>query len=252
MRNIWKKSGFYILLVILPALMISIGVYKSSVDAAHHTYRQDAYLTLFINRQQIDSLINETEAKINSISLALNPPFHDKEVSSLFYGEIQKDPRLAGLNLLDREGNVLYSTLPFDQNSHPRDEIFEVVKETNQSASSDPFYGETTGKHLFSIYHPIIDENGQTAGYLLASMDIDYIKSMINSLNPDIYIRMKNSNNQIILSNGDKTYSDLSISPVETILNNSNWKLGSLSKICKMDNTRQKPFNFLLIYFYCS
>lgn len=232
-KRYWKSFGLYILLVILPTLIISISVYKSTKDATLQKYRQDAYLNLFIVRQQIDSLISETESKINSISFTLNPPFSKEEAEIIFNDEIQKNPILSGLNLLDQEGNILYSTLPFDQNTHMKNDFFQVARQTNRSVSSDPYYGETTGKHLFSIYHPIIDGKRQSNGFLLASVDMDYIKNMVNSLNPDLYIRVKNSKKQTILTNGDDSFSDLSIPPVETILNKTNWKLEAYPEAVK-------------------
>ncbi|MBP1079786.1 ATP-binding protein [Bacillus capparidis] len=229
----WKRFGLYILLVILPALILCIAVYTSTRDATLQKYRQDAYLTLFIDRQQIDSLISETEAKINSLSFALHPPFLKNEVEMLFDDEIQKNPILSGLNLLNQDGNTIYSTIPYDRNIYMKDEFFQIAKQTNKPVSSDPYYEKTTGKHLFSIYHPIIDENRKTIGFLLASVDMDYIKNMINSLNSDMYIRVKNSKNQTILTSGDDSFSDLNVSPVETILNKSNWKLEAYPKAVK-------------------
>lgn len=111
LKNIWKKMRLYLILVMVPAFIISFFVYEQERENITEKHRQTATLMLNIHRNQINYLIGETEARLSAMATALNHPVNDKHIKHILTETYKKEPRFSALYLLNKNGEVMVSTL---------------------------------------------------------------------------------------------------------------------------------------------
>lgn len=87
----WKNLRLYLILVMIPAFIISFFVYEQERENITEKHRQTATLMLNIHRNQINYLIGETEARMSSMATALNHPIDQKQMKRILTETYKKN-----------------------------------------------------------------------------------------------------------------------------------------------------------------
>lgn len=131
LKNLWKKVRLYLILVMIPAFIISFFVYEQERENITEKHRQTATLMLNIHRNQINYLIGETEARLSSLATALNHPVNEQHIKRILTETYKKEPRFSALYLLNKDGDVMVSTSPVKEKRRFRTKAF-CKKRKNQ------------------------------------------------------------------------------------------------------------------------
>lgn len=126
----------YLILVMIPAFIISFFVYEQERENITEKHRQTATLMLNIHRNQINYLIGETEARMSSMATALNHPIDQKQMKRILTDTYKKEPRFSALYLLSKDGDVMVSTLPVKEKSISPTKAFCEKRKAQKNRSS--------------------------------------------------------------------------------------------------------------------
>ncbi|MBU8787171.1 MULTISPECIES: PAS domain-containing sensor histidine kinase [Bacillus] len=249
LKNIWKNMRLYLILVMIPAFIISFFVYEQERENITEKHRQTATLMLNIHRNQINYLIGETEARMSSMATALNHPIDQKQMKRILTDTYKKEPRFSALYLLSKDGDVMVSTLPVKEKKHlPYKSILRKAESSKKSVITDDV-GSTSHNRELSIFTPVFDPEGHVTNFLLASIRIDYLKNIMNVLSPELYIKILNQKDQIVLTAGHAPPENETGQTVDAFLDQIDWKLEVYPEPVQLDElTRSLLLSFLSIF----
>ncbi|MED1738985.1 ATP-binding protein [Bacillus swezeyi] len=224
-KNIWKKIRLYLILVMIPALIISFFIYEQERENITEKHRQTATLMLNIHRNQINYLIGETEARLSSVATALNHPINEEHIKHILRETYKKEPRFSALYLLNENGDVMVSTAPVKEKKPVTyKNILRKAKNSKKSVITDEA-GILTDKLELNIFTPVFNSEGRTTNFLLASIRIDYLKNIMNVLSPELYIKILNQKNEVLFSAGHSPAEKPDGGTVDAFLDQIDWKL---------------------------
>lgn len=225
LKGFWKKIRLYLILVMIPTLIISYFIYEKETEKIDLKNKQTATLMLNIHKNQMNYLISETEARLTSLAMGFDQPLETKKVKNILEKIYKQEPRFSGLYLLDKKGNVTVSTTPLKEkiNLSFRD-YFKRIQVTKQTVITDNYVSRITKQRILSICVPVLDENEEVTNVLVAAIQIDYLRNIMNVLNPDLHFKMLNQNGHVVFTSGPQPASENG-STVSTYLDENSWKL---------------------------
>ncbi|MFN2745950.1 ATP-binding protein [Bacillus sp. z60-18] len=225
LKKIWKKIRLYLILVLIPAFIISFFIYEQERENITDKHRQTATLMLNIHRNQINYLIGETEARLSSLATALNHPVDEKHIKHILTETYKKEPRFSALYLLNENGDVMVSTMPVKEKKPVSyKDILQKAKSSKKSVITDDA-SIMTDKLELNIFTPVFNDKGKTTNFLLASIRIDYLKNIMNVLSPELYIKILNQKNQVLFTAGHSPPEKPEGGTVDAFLDQIDWKL---------------------------
>ena len=215
----------YLILVMVPAFIISFFVYEQERENITEKHRQTATLMLNIHRNQINYLIGETEARLSAMATALNHPVNDKHIKHILTETYKKEPRFSALYLLNKNGEVMVSTLPAKEKQPlPYKSILQKAESSKKSVITDDTDNMMNNREL-SILTPVFSPEGHATNFLLASIRIDYLKNIMNVLSPELSIKILNQKDQIVFTAGHTPPEKETEETVDAFLDQIDWKL---------------------------
>lgn len=225
LKNLWKKVRLYLILVMIPAFIISFFVYEQERENITEKHRQTATLMLNIHRNQINYLIGETEARLSSLATALNHPVNEQHIKRILTETYKKEPRFSALYLLNKDGDVMVSTSPVKEKKKVSyKSILQKAEKSKKSVITDDIHTVSDRLEL-NIFTPVYDSEGRTTNFLLASIRVDYLKNIMNVLSPELYIKILNQKNQIVFTAGHSPPEKPDGGTVDAFLDQIDWKL---------------------------
>lgn len=215
----------YLILVVIPAIVISFFVYEKEKDTIAAEHKQEASVLLNLHRNKINYLIGETKARMTSLSIAIDRPVDIKKMHSILKKTFDSEPRFSGLYLLNAKGDVTASTTELKTKVNLADRsFFTKAKETKKTVISDSYSSRITGQPIFTICVPVLDSKRNVTDYLVAAIQVDYLKNLINLLSPDVYIEVVNQDGKMIFSSGQASHAE-DQKPVSGYLDDISWNM---------------------------
>lgn len=93
--------------------------------------------------------------------------------SGILESILQKNPYLANLGLIDTEGNLLCSAVPFQEPVNVSDRLyFQKAFSSRRLAVGEYALGRISGKPSLHLGFPVMDEKGNVKGVLYAALDL--------------------------------------------------------------------------------
>lgn len=225
LKGFWKKIRLYLILVMLPTLIISYFIYEKETDKIDLKNKQTATLMLNIHKNQMNYLISETEARLTSLAMGFDQPLETKNVQHILEKIYKQEPRFSGLYLLNKTGDVTASTTPLkDKINLSFRDYFKRIQITKQTVITDNYVSRITKQRILSICVPVLDENEQVTNVLVAAIQIDYLRNIMNVLNPELHFKMLNQNGDVVFTSGPQPASEDGRT-VSTYLDENSWKL---------------------------
>ncbi|MCI3986184.1 sporulation kinase KinD [Bacillus vallismortis] len=219
------RVKLYIILVVIPALVISFFVYEKEKDTIAIEHKQEASVMLNLHRNKINYLIGETMARMTSLSIAIDRPVDINKMQSILEETFDSEPRFSGLYLLNTKGDVTASTSELKTKVNLADRsFFAKAKETKKTVISDSYSSRITGQPIFTICVPVLDSKKNVTDYLVAAIQIDYLKNLINLLSPDVYIEVVNQDEKMIFTSGQASHAK-DQKPVSGYLDEISWNM---------------------------
>lgn len=219
------RVKLYIILVVIPAIVISFFVYEKEKDTIAAEHKQEASVLLNLHRNKINYLIGETKARMTSLSIAIDRPVDIKKMQSILEKTFDSEPRFSGLYFLNAKGDVTVSTTELKTKVNLADRsFFTKAKETKKTVISDSYSSRITGQPIFTICVPVLDSKENVTDYLVAAIQIDYLKNLINLLSPDVYIEVINQGGKMIFTSGQASHAK-DQKPVSGYLDDISWNM---------------------------
>ncbi|WP_083427905.1 sporulation kinase KinD [Bacillus sp. FMQ74] len=219
------RVKLYIILVVIPAIVISFFVYEKEKDTIAAEHKQEASVLLNLHRNKINYLIGETMARMTSLSIAIDRPVDIKKMQSILEKTFDSEPRFSGLYFLNAKGDVTASTTELKTKVNLADRsFFTKAKETKKTVISDSYSSRITGQPIFTICVPVLDSKQNVTDYLVAAIQIDYLKNLINLLSPDVYIEVVNQDGKMIFASGQASHVK-DQKPVSGYLDDISWNM---------------------------
>ncbi|MCY8989414.1 ATP-binding protein [Bacillus atrophaeus] len=225
MKGPWAKIKLYLVLVMIPALIISFFVYEKEKETIAAKHKQTASMMLNLHRNKLNYLIGETKARMTSLSIAIDKPIDPKKMQDILDKTFDSEPRFSGLYILNAKGDVTVSTTELNTKVNLADRyFFEKAKESKKTVITDDYASRITGQRIFTICVPVLDADNKVTDYIVAAIQIDYIKNIINMLSPDMYIEIQNQNDKLIFTSGSGQHSQHE-KAVSGYLDDINWNI---------------------------
>ena len=219
------RVKLYIILVVIPAIVISFFVYEKEKDTIAAEHKQEASVLLNLHRNKINYLNGETMARMTSLSIAIDRPVDIKKMQSILEKTFDSEPRFSGLYFLNAKGDVTASTTELKTKVNLADRsFFTKAKETKKTVISDSYSSRITGQPIFTICVPVSDSKRNVTDYLVAAIQIDYLKNLINLLSPDVYIEVVNQDGKMIFASGQASHAE-DQKPVSGYLDDISWNM---------------------------
>lgn len=101
------RVKLYIILVVIPAIVISFFVYEKEKDTIAAEHKQEASVLLNLHRNKINYLIGETKARMTSLSIAIDRPVDIKKMQSILEKTFDSEPRPVPFSLEVTKGRKI-------------------------------------------------------------------------------------------------------------------------------------------------
>ncbi|MBD1380376.1 PAS domain-containing sensor histidine kinase [Metabacillus arenae] len=221
--KVFKKALHYVCFVIVPFIIISASIIKINEDSIEKKHREEVHFMATIHKQQIDQLISQTKARLETMATALTEEKSLDTIQKYLIETKRKEPRFSGIYYTDRNGLFKSGSqliqYPIDIGSKSS---LKNVLSTKSTVVSGPFYGPISGHDVLTICTPITNEQDSNQHMLLAAIRIDYLQNIMNVLNPSVKMTVKNEDQSVVLTSGEKNESS-PLEPVEIHLDEINW-----------------------------
>ncbi|MFS0861810.1 ATP-binding protein [Fredinandcohnia sp. 179-A 10B2 NHS] len=219
-----KDIYIYILLVILPTLLSTIGFIRIHNEYTQRAHAEEISDIVTFHKNYLDSFMGETIASAETLSLVLQSKNHEDEIKSLLTTIQGKDKRYSGLHLANLNGDILVTSLNLKNkvNVYER-EYFQQVLQTKETRVSTAHTGGITGRYIVTIATPILNDSDLN-GVLLVSIRLDYLENIIKVLTPDNLIRVSDSDNELLISTNND-FNDIEAPIIRSRLENVDWTI---------------------------
>ncbi len=223
-QNMLNKVFFYLLVVLIPTLLINTFIYFYQKEKIIENYRSESAFMINIHKNQIDNLIKDTKARLETLALVLGEETDEEKIQQVLRKTHDLEPRFAGLYFVQKNGEIVTGSKSMTKNVNIENRaFFQKAIATKQSSVSDAYYGNITGGYIVSVSTPMFNEDGEVTTLLVAALKVDYLENIMNVISPNLYIKVLNDSNQMLFSTG-KEYEN-EIEPVRVYLDQINWKL---------------------------
>lgn len=219
-RKQQQQYLLYFFIVLLPTAIFSYSIWDKQENMIKNEHRREAFYMINIHKDQIDRLINETIARMETMALFIDQVDDEKHIQKVLADTVMQEPRFDGLYIVNLNGSVKMGTQKLaDQIILQSNRCLKTALETKKTSVSD-----MPNNHLITMCTPIVHQNNKVNSLLYATLRIDYIKNIMNVLSPDLYIVVKNTDNEFIFNTGEKP-ADPQKEYVETDLSQLPWVL---------------------------
>ncbi|HZG73421.1 MAG TPA: ATP-binding protein [Chondromyces sp.] len=196
-----KQKYIYLFMVIIPVLLCIFGLYHFQLEKERKREHEHIEWVASIHKKQMDQFIGETKASLDILSISLEYMLNDLEsVQTTLKRMAGKDPRYSGIYLLDFEGNVMTGTNDLLKQYNLRDKAYiRDVLLTKQFVVSERQETLANGQSVIAIATPVMHEE-KVEAILVAHIQIDYIRNIIELLTPGEVISFENTKEMTVLT----------------------------------------------------
>ncbi|MGG3890928.1 ATP-binding protein [Metabacillus fastidiosus] len=220
----FKTISLYLAIVVIPSIIISFFLYEQKTDSINKENFRETERILYIHRNQIDHLFRETIARLETMAIVLNDETNKTEVESILKKTYEIDPRFSVLFYVDKNGDIESSTKAINNDISIRNSSFyQTVMSTKKTVVSDAYFSNITNSQIVTICSPILDRNKEVSKLLVAAIEVDYLKNIMNVLSFDQKILVVNNKDDLVFETNHKKQTDMP--PVNIHLNQINWVL---------------------------
>lgn len=194
----------YLIVVIAPVFLLGIYFYYDILKDNDKNRQENASWVASIYQKNWDQFISETVTSLKIVSLSaqdnLNSP---KKMEPLLTKVNQNDPRYGGLYLLDRNGKLLIGTVSLrNETDFSKLKFIQDLINTRDIIISDHEEILRNNQRIIGLATPVLDDNHNLKGILVADLRIDYMRNLMKVLTPDTKLYVVNgSDNPLVEMN---------------------------------------------------
>ncbi|MDR0136975.1 ATP-binding protein [Metabacillus idriensis] len=223
--NRFKKASIYFMIVLIPSLIINTCIYYYQKDKIMDSHRSEAAFMINVHKNQIDSLIQDTKARLESMALVLEEETDRDKIQRVLTQAHDQEPRFSGLYFVHKNGDISAGSSQLMKTVNLKHRaFFKSALATKQTTVSDAYFGNITGDYIVSICTPILDENGEVANLLVAALKVDYLQNIINVISPRLNIKVVDDSNHVLFASSNENEAS-KIEPVRVYLDQISWRL---------------------------
>lgn len=175
----------YIFIVLLPVLVLSIVFYNQILNEDNLKRKNDAKWIGSIYEKNWDQFIAETTTSLKVLAASSEENLNNlNEILPLLRKISESDPRYGGLYLLDAHGNLLESS-NLNATKFSKEEYIQEVLKTKDTIISGHAENVKNNQRVLGLATPVLNEQQQTVGILVAHLRIDYMKNLMRVLTPE-------------------------------------------------------------------
>lgn len=237
------------MIVLIPSLIINTGIYYYQKDKIMDSYRSEAAFMINVHKNQIDSLIQDTKARLESMALVLEEETDRDKIQRVLTQAHDQEPRFSGLYFVKKNGDISAGSMQLMKTVNLQHRaFFKSALATKQSTVSDAYFGNISGDYIVSICTPIFDENGEVENLLVAALKVDYLQNIINVISPRLNIKVVDDSNHVLFSsNNGKEASK--VEPVRVYLDQISWRLeGTPDSKISLDHVKDIMIYMLITF----
>ncbi len=245
----YRKAAVYFLIVLIPSLLINAGIYMYQKDKIMDEHREEAAFLITIHKNQIDNLIQDTKARLETMSLILEEETDTAKIQRILNEAHSQEPRFSGLYYVKKNGDITAGTSKLMKSVNISNRaFFQSALATKQSKVSDAYFGNITGDYIVSIGTPVLDDEGEVRSLLVAAVKVDYLQNIMNVISPRLTISVINGSDHTIFTAG-RSEPTGSIEPVRVYLDQIPWKLeGFPETVITADHTKDIAVYMLIVF----
>jgi two-component system, sporulation sensor kinase D len=196
-----KDVLLYVLIVILPIISFGFYYYYHILKETNIKKNTDAKWIASMYQKNWDQFIGETITSLKVVSLSAVENMNNLQtIEPLLQKVNHSDPRYGGLYLLDSHGKLLSSSESFQiyADFSSRDYIQEIMK-TKDTVISNHQEVLPNNQKILGLATPVLDENNQLEGILVAYLRTDYMINLMRVFTPDTKLYILNEDNHPVL-----------------------------------------------------
>lgn len=244
--RVLKNILIYLIIVILPTILGSFLFTHFHYQATITKQAEKTQKTVTFLSSYLDRFIGETVASTKTLSIVLQNKNSSEEIENILKSMLETDNRFSGLHWANPDGNILVSSSPLSKRINAYDRsYFQQAIQTKQPVISSPLTGRITGNYIVTIATPVVKSN-KIEGVLIHSLRLDYLENIIRVLFPDEYLRVIDSNKNVLI-NTNFDFDSLDTDIIQTELSNVNWTLEARPKA----NIMNKSYFVLNSIIFC-
>lgn len=189
-----KNLIIYIIVVIVPLVLISSLTVVSTLKKDEKSRIEHANWIAAVHQKSWDKLIAETITSMEMLSLtAITSMKNPDKLDPILKRTHQKDPRYGGIYVLDKNGTVIAGSNGFLENTNLSTNTYiQNVLKTKDTIISNRYETLINRQKVIGMATPILDEERNLNGLIVAHLRIDYIQNVMKILTPDTKIIVYN------------------------------------------------------------
>lgn len=243
----FKTFFIYLAVVIIPSIILTFYLYGTKADSIRRDNLDETERILYIQRNQIDHLFRETIARLETMSVILTNEV-DKEAIKTTLEQIHKiDPRFSVLFSVNQNGEIESSTKVINKDISIRNSsYYKSAIKTKKTVVSDAYFSNITNSQIVTICTPVINKNGSITRTLVAAIEVDYLKNIMNVLNSGRKVLVVDSHDQLVFETSHRK--EVSNMPMVSIHSNQiNWSLKAAPDSISFQNMIFRVIRYFLI-----
>jgi len=202
LSSLRSRAILLVLLAILPLLALTLYSYFDQRARAIVEVQRDELVASRNLATVMETLIKGTRQLLASLTQMSQVQRHDpRPCESIFTGILEKSPYYALIIAADSEGRV-FASAPRVQGplNIANRKIFQKAIQTRDFVVGEPMLGTVSGKYNVNVAYPIMGDQGQFKGVVVAGVDLDWLGSLLakNDFSPDTALVLSDSSGQVL------------------------------------------------------
>ncbi|OIK14481.1 PAS domain-containing sensor histidine kinase [Bacillus sp. MUM 13] len=216
-----QNHALYILFVVLPMIFLMVIYWFHLEKKGELKYKLKSEWVGSIHHQYIDQVIKETRENLQMLALSGSSFITDKEkMMALLIKASKTDPRYGAMYLLNLNGTVMAGSEPGEDGKKVLTENYRRTALLTKSTVVEDEREHIDGYDYFSVSAPILDEEREVEGFVLARIRLDYMENVMKILTPDYSVKLQNKSGGSLIR----------INPQST-LSAGSWTAGTLDEV---------------------
>ncbi len=176
-----SRAIFLVLLAILPLLALTLYSYFHQRERAIREVQRDELVAARNLATLQETLINNTRQLLATLARLPQVQRHDRAACNLlFAGVLKQCPYYAVVAAADPAGWVFASAPEAKEPVHIADRLFfQKAIQTRAFYVGEPVLGRISNKFSINLSFPMLDDQGQVQGVLIAGLDLQWLGSLL-------------------------------------------------------------------------
>jgi PAS domain S-box-containing protein len=176
-----------VLLAVVPALALVLYTASGERSAAAAAAQDDALRVARAAADDQAALIEQARLVLVDLSQVYEASVGDVQTCRAIYSDLrarylQGYPRYANLGVVNAEGRIFCSVVPVSGPVDLSDQAdFQAARQSPEATLGEASFDEALGKTFVNLYYPVLDFSGQVRALLLATLDLDWLRSLADA-----------------------------------------------------------------------